>query len=45
MDSYNLINDHQVATSVSRKMVGVVKMYPKLEFSLEETKAFLLRVP
>lgn len=42
VDSDNLINDHQVGTSISRKMLGVVKIYPKVEFSLEEVRTFLL---
>lgn len=42
VDSYNLINDHQIGTSISRKMLGVVKIYPKVEFSLEEVRTFLL---
>lgn len=40
VDSFNLINDHQVGTSISRKMFWAGKIYPKMEFSLEEVRAF-----
>ena len=43
VDSFNLIQGRQVGTSISRKMIEVVKIYPKLEFSLEEVRAFLLK--
>ena len=42
VDSFKLINDHQGDTSISRKMLGVVKIYPKMEL-LEELRAFLFK--